>query len=248
MHTKESLVSDFRRLGINTKGILWIQMSLKSVGPIAGGADTFLDAVTEFMEDGLLLLPSHSWDNVNREQPVYSVSDTPVCIGIVPELFRNRPSVHRSLHPTHAVAAHGAAAEAFVAGQERFHTPCHPDSCYGRILKEDATVLMIGVNFSRNTLIHCIEEIADVPGRLNSEAHPLVTSDQFGQKHDCHQYRHIGNISENYPKMEKHMRSQGLMHDVKIGQAETRMFSAGDLLETTLRLLKSDIRYFDSLD
>lgn len=247
MNNKLSLTEDFKRIGIDPKGTLWLHMSLKSLGPIEGGAETFIDALMDYMQDGLLVLPTHTWAYVNAKQPIYLIDETPSCIGIVPDLFRKRSGVHRSLHPTHSVAAYGREAEAFVTGQTAFNTPCHPDSCYGELMKRNADVLLIGVNFARNTLVHCIEEIVDIPKRLTAEQEELYSVDHEGKKHPCFQHRHIGSISENYPRMEETFRKQGRMQTVRIADADTLYFKAGDLLDTTLGLLAENPGIFDNL-
>ncbi len=247
MHNKTSLMQDFERIGIDPKGTLWLHMSYKALGPVEGGPEAFIDALIEYMKDGLLVLPSHTWASVNAEQNTYDVVNTATCIGLVPELFRKRPGVHRSLHPTHSMAAYGIEAEAFVSGQTAFDTPCHPDSNYGDLIRRNADVLLIGVDFSRNTLVHCIEEIADVPGRLTESMETLYSIDRNGIKHACPQHRHIGAISENYPRMEGEFFRRNLMQKVRVGSAPTLSFKAADLCETTLDLLKDNIGYFDNL-
>ena len=70
------------------------------------------------MEPGLLVLPTHTWSYINAENPRFYVDDSPSCVGILTELFRKRPGVVCSLHPTHSVAALGKDAEDFIAGNE----------------------------------------------------------------------------------------------------------------------------------
>ena len=85
MHTKESLMLDLARLGIDPRGTLFVHSSYKSIGDVEGRADTVLDALMEYMKDGLLALPTHTWNNVNLQNPVMDVLYTPVCVGILPE-------------------------------------------------------------------------------------------------------------------------------------------------------------------
>lgn len=247
MINKTTLMQDLERIGIDPKGTLWLHLSLKSLGTIDGGADCLIDALMEYMKDGLLVIPTHTWEHVNAKQPVYHINETPSCIGIVPELFRKRNQVHRSLHPTHSVAAYGKEAETFVSGQTAFNTPCHPDSNYGDLIRRKAQVLLIGVNFARNTLVHCIEEMMDVPKRLTTTTEKLLSVDHEATIHPCPQHRHIGAISENYPRMEDLMFKRAVMKEVKIGRAKTLAFNAADLEKVTLELLEDNIASFDNL-
>ena len=43
---------------------------MKAIGETQKGAETVLDALMEFFEKGLLLLPTHTWKTINAENPV----------------------------------------------------------------------------------------------------------------------------------------------------------------------------------
>lgn len=101
---------------------------MKSIGQVDGGADTVLDVFSQYMKDGLLVLPTHTWAYINKNNPRFYVDKSPSCVGILTELFRKRPGVVRSLHPTHSVAALGKDAKEFVAGDEKCDTPCGRNS------------------------------------------------------------------------------------------------------------------------
>lgn len=242
---KNSLINDLERAGIDRKGTLLVHISLKSVGNVEGGGETVIDALMEYMEEGLLVIPCHTWNSVNKENPVFDVKKSQSCIGIVPELFRKRERVFRSLHPTHSVCAYGAGAEEFIAGQEKFDTPCAPESCYGKLEKRDAQVLLIGIDFSRNTSIHCIEELAGVPNRLTNECEPLVVIDWEGHKIPCPSHRHHNANSDLYVKLEPVMYKRNLLEKVKFGEADALSFRQKDLFKTALEMLEKDIHLFD---
>ena len=134
MVTKESLLHDIADMGINPKGSLLIHSSLKSVGPVEGGADALLDAWSEYMRGGLLIFPTHTWRQIGKETLTFDSRILPSCVGILPEIFRRRPGVIRSLHPTHSVAALGKDAEDYTAGEELRTTPCPREGCWGKLL------------------------------------------------------------------------------------------------------------------
>src|SRR5690554_8160890 len=105
MFTKEELKEQIAALGIQPTDTLLIHSSMKAVGEVEGGADTVLDAFSEYLKEGLLILPTHTWAQMNSEYNVFDVVNEPSCVGILTELFRKRPGVVRSWHPTHSVAA-----------------------------------------------------------------------------------------------------------------------------------------------
>jgi aminoglycoside N3'-acetyltransferase len=57
MYTKESLIQQLEQLGLDGQGTLLIHSSMKSLGEVEGGADTVLNAFTDYMKEGLLVLP-----------------------------------------------------------------------------------------------------------------------------------------------------------------------------------------------
>lgn len=132
MFTKEQLKEQIAALGIQPTDTLLIHSSMKAIGEVEGGAHTVLDAFSEYLNEGLLILPTHTWWQINSEYNVFDVVNEPSCVGILTELFRKRPGVVRSWHPTHSVAALGKDAEDYVRGEEQFDTPCPT----GRMLRE----------------------------------------------------------------------------------------------------------------
>lgn len=56
MYTYHDLVRDLENLKIDPKGTILVHSSMKSIGPVEGGADTVLDALMDYMKDGLLVL------------------------------------------------------------------------------------------------------------------------------------------------------------------------------------------------
>lgn len=220
MHTKFSLLNQLKELGINPQGTLLVHSSFKSIGPVQGGADTVLDVLAEYMKDGLLVLPTHTWSYIDANHPRFSVEDSPVCVGILPELFRQRPGVVRSWHPTHSVAALGRDAEAFTAGDHRWDTPCARGSAYGKLLDRSAEIMLLGVDLRRNTFIHGIEEWVDIPGRMTDEPELLYTVTPDGTEIAVPSRRHCGlSWSQHFWKVEQVLEDGGALRKGRFGDA-----------------------------
>ena len=195
MHTKDSLIAQLSAM-LPSDATVLMHSSCKSLGQMENGGDTILDALTEYFSRGLVVLPTHTWATVNDRQPVYDVLYTPVCIGLLPELFRKRPGVHRSWHPTHSVAAFGADAEEFVRGDENCPTPCARDSAWGRLYDRDAYVLLVGVELNRMTFFHGVEEWNGIPGRLKETPNRYVVIPTDGGRIVRDYYPHCGDSSQ----------------------------------------------------
>lgn len=205
---------------INKYGTILMHSSMKSIGDVEGGADTVLDALSQYMQEGLLVLPTHTWSYIKTDNPKFYVESSPVCVGILPELFRNREGVQRSLHPTHSVAALGQDAASFIAGAEMFDTPCHRESVWGKLLDRKAQILLVGVDQRRNTFIHGIEEWIDIPGRLTDDHQKLYTILPDGTEIEVPSRRHHGlSWSEHFWKVEKLLEQQGAIYKAPFGDA-----------------------------
>lgn len=114
---------------------------------------------------------------------MFDVRRSPCCVGILPELFRQRPGVVRSLHPTHSMAAYGKDAAAYIEGELDANTPCTPGGCYDRLRAAHGKVLLLGVTHARNTFIHSVEEVLNVPNRLTDKPLQLTVADEAGAQH-----------------------------------------------------------------
>ncbi|MHA7966953.1 AAC(3) family N-acetyltransferase [Paenibacillus sp. CAU 1782] len=241
MHTKESLLNQLEQLGINGEGTLLVHSSMKSIGPVEGGADTVLDAFTEYMKGGLLVLPTHTWSYINGSNPTFYVGESASCVGILTELFRKRHGVIRSLHPTHSVAVLGKDALEFTSDDHLFDTPCARGSAWGKLLDRKATILLVGVDLKRNTFIHGIEEWADIPGRLTDSHEMLYTVLPDGTEIPVPSRRHSGlPWSEHFWKVDEILEAEGAMTKGKFGDAIVRICDTVAVTEILTGMLEEN--------
>lgn len=252
MHTKETLLRDIGDMGINPQGTLLIHSSMKAIGPVEGGADAVLDAWSEYMKDGLLIFPTHTWRQIGKETLTFDSRTLPSCVGILPELFRRRPGVVRSLHPTHSVAVLGKGAAEFTAGEETRTTPCPRDGCWGKLLDCDAEILFLGCTLRSNTFLHGVEEWEGIPDRLAPNIQPITVIGPQGEEYHVDMHRHnclaCDDVSENYIKMEPVFAKCGAIRYGRFGDAKCVVGSARKMREATVRLLKREPNLFVTAD
>lgn len=244
MYTKQDLLSHLSSIGADPAGTLKIHISYKAIGDVDGRGDTVLDALMEYMQPGLLVLPSHTWNNVRSSNPVMDVLYTPTCVGVLTEMFRKREGVRRSLHPTHSVAAYGKGAEEFVSGDEKLNTPCGKGGAYYKLWERDAQILQIGVNFSSNTFIHGIEEWDGAVGTIKGTAEDYHVINHQGQKLHTPQYRHCAPLgSMTFTKLEPFAYKDGILTFGRFGDATTRLVRTKALRTMTAKFLQENPRY-----
>lgn len=244
MYTKQNLLDHLNQLGIDRNGTLLVHSSMKSIGHVEGGAETVLDTLSEYMENGLLVLPTHTWSYIKADNPRFYVDESPSCVGLLTELFRKRPGVVRSWHPTHSVGALGKGAHEFVAGNEKFDTPCARESVWGKLLDHKATILLLGVDLRRCTYIHGVEEWLDIPGRMTDEHETLYTVLPDGTEIVVPQRRHIGHTSEKYSRVEDVFLDNDVMFKGKFGDATVRVCDTVKMTDLLIPILKEDPALF----
>ncbi|MDO5415919.1 MAG: AAC(3) family N-acetyltransferase [Lachnospiraceae bacterium] len=244
-YTKEHLKQMLADMGIRPDDTLLIHSSMKAIGDVEGGADTVLDAWMEYLSEGLLLLPTHTWKQMGPEHRVFDPETEPSCVGILTELFRKRPGVVRSLHPTHSMAAFGRRSREYVKGEENLNTPCGPGGCFARLEEEKAKILLLGVGHARNTFIHAVEESIDVPERLTAEPEEFFIKMADGSRMRRPMYRHYNrknaHISEDFPKLERAFYENGAAKQVKFGDADCILCDAAKTAEVVRRVLSHEI-------
>ena len=247
-YQKSNLLRDIETMHLDPGGTLLIHSSMKSIGKVEGGADTVLDAWCEYMKDGLLVFPTHTWAQIGRGSPVFDSRTEPSCVGILPELFRHRPGAVRSLHPTHSVAAIGKDAAVFTAGEEKMTTPCGREGCWGRLLDRDATILFLGCTLRSNTFIHGVEEWNGIPLRLTEDTEELISINSQGRRYSISMHRHYcpycSDISQNSGKLEEPFRRLDAIQYRKFGDALCIVGNARRMAAITSALLQREPQLF----
>ena len=244
MHDKNSLKLDLQNLGLKPSDTILIHSSMKSLGKIENGAEGFLQTLAEYFAPGLVAFPTLSWDLVDDRQPVFSVRDTPCTTGLLPELFRKFPGVKRSLHPTHSICALGKDAETFLAGHEKFDSPCHRNSPWGRLYDRQAKILFVGTSIICNTFLHGVEEWLTVPGMLTETAQDLVVFDYEGNRIEVPSRRHQGDHSQFYRTVENDFRACGALSEGTLGDAHVFVLDAKAAGDCVYAILQKNPLFF----
>ena len=76
MITKNDIFEFLKNCGVKNDDKLTLHCSLRSIGKIENGADGFIDAFSEYLSDGLFIVPTHTWNSVCRSNPFYDVRST----------------------------------------------------------------------------------------------------------------------------------------------------------------------------
>lgn len=227
--TKEEILNQLKKFNFSKGSPVIVHTSLKAIGEIDGGADTLLSALIEYADskEGVLCVPTHTWATRSLD-----LRKAESCIGVFPAIAAAHPKAVRSLHPTHSMAVFGEGkrVEKFVLKERDVDTPVSPHGCYGNLYRENGYVLLIGVDHTKNTFLHCVEEMMNVPGRLTDEKVEAVIINKYGTKEKKLLYwfdeSEIPDVSENFGKLESAFRYHNCIQDGVLGNAEMQLCDA----------------------
>ena len=225
----EDIQKMLKQLGISSSNCVTVHTSLKSIGKICGGAETMLNAFCEYLQEGMLVVPTHTWANVNAETPEFNIRTTKPCIGAFPSLCAKVAIDHenavRSLHPTHSAAIFGKKAKVYADGEIQVRSRTPRNGVWGRLYDQNAKVVMIGVGLESNTYLHAVdEEVNDLP---EDEAFyfDACLVDMNGKKHKISHMNKMAYWTSNlFPKLEPYFFEHGAVSYSRLGNAKVICF------------------------
>lgn len=236
MFTKDDLKLQLQKMGLKSTDTVLIHTSYKAVGEVEGGPEGFLDALCAYFEDGMFIVPTHTWANVNRENPVYNVSKTVPCIGLIPRTAAFRPDGIRSLHPTHSIWVHGKDAADFIANEEKAETPAPVGFAWWKLAEVGAKILMIGTKLTSNTFIHAIDEVMDMPNRITPNPWEVTIIDQQGKALSHPFHHHCGHPSNYFGNFEVPFAETGVQTYGTLGDAAVRVIDARKCMDLVCKI------------
>lgn len=176
----DDLVAGLERLGLGRDSVVFLHVSLRSFGRVAGGAATVLAALRRVCGTVMmfgscselsgipappgLVRPDNSYYEaetwagfdaaVRAATPASTALPIDRWLGVVAAEFARQPDVVRGDHPLHSFQAVGDRAEELMAAQR-------PDRMLGpvEVLERlDGDVLLLGVGHHSNTTMHLAEQ------------------------------------------------------------------------------------------
>jgi len=178
--TRAAIERGLRELGLRGGETLLVHSSLSSFGYVEGGAHAVIDALLAVLGPaGTLCMPALTYGPYTPQNPppLFDPGTSKGIVGCIPETFRRRPGVMRSLHPTHSMAAVGPNARWLLAGHERSRTPCGPHSPWGKLREVDGRILMIGCGTEPMTMSHGPEEVCHESTRCTAPVRCQIRTD-----------------------------------------------------------------------
>ena len=251
--TRSEITAALAELGVHKGQTMMVHTSLGAIGYVCGGAQTVIEALTEAVgEEGTIMMPTQSWKNLDPEDgvhwtvpeeywqiirdnwPAYDKKITPTnTMGAVAEMFRSWPGAIRSDHPARSVAAWGKNAQ-YLTENHDLSNIFGEGSPIAKLYELDGDVLLIGVDYDKNTSIHLADVRANYPGKHNCVEHSAIMEN--GKRVwkayetlfvDGEDFVEIGEAFEASPEAQ----SQSLIHKTTLGNATLRLMPQRPLVD-----------------
>lgn len=222
-----ALVDALASLGVRQGDALMLHSGFSEAHGLRGTIDDLIGAFrTAIGPNGHLLMVSLPYRDATfaylQRGKRFDVRRTPSMMGMVSELFRRRPDVLRSLHPTHPILAQGPRAQWLVDGHEERVHPCGPDTPFARFAELDGAAVFFNVPFANFTFFHHLEHLVHerLPFPLyTAEVYETEIVDADGQvrRIRTHAFHPDVFAHRRFAVLESWLREAGLIHARHIG-------------------------------
>lgn len=221
-----------------------IHASLSSLGWVVGGAETVLRAAFEAIgKTGTLVMPCETpqcadptdWaepkfggeilETIRAHMPCFDSDITPTKMGAIAECFRTWPGTLRSYHPLTSVSANGPLAHE-ITSEHSIEYSEGEGTPFEKVFELDFSILLLGVGFNRCTMLHFAESRVD-NRRTTTSRFPLNTS---GMRVWMEVEDMAADNSTHFPAAGKTFMEKGSHGQAKIGEADSVLFKAKDLV------------------
>jgi len=153
-------------LGLQPGDLVYVHTSLKSIGPINGGANTLIEAFLSVLgPNGTIAVPTHtlSYEHSGYDSPYNKTATSCLpAVGTFPDIFWRYPGAKRSGHGSHSSAAIGALCD-YLTDNHDPRNALGYNSPLRRVYEKNGKILLLGVGQNRNTTVHLAESMARMP-------------------------------------------------------------------------------------
>ena len=235
---QNKLVDDLRRTGIQEGDRIFVHSSFKKIGLSDGDPAAVVAALQQAVgANGTLGMPvfPFCFSPDVAFDPAASLSK----VGAVTEVFRQTEGVVRSYSPSHSVAFWGRDAE-YLAGGHAGIPPYAMQGPFGKLYDLNFKIVMLGCGLAPNSMIHAIEDWADLPYTVHAVTTCYCKSepDREGRLYHRmpvgHRDFYIGGEASLECKYAKVIRQHRKLHSGTVGQAPTHWMYARDLVDVSM--------------
>lgn len=253
---KSEIIAALEKIGLTKGNNVMVHTSLSQLGYVCGGAQTVIEALIETVgREGTIMMPTQSWKNLDPETgvhwdvdkeywdiirenwPAYDTKLTPTnTMGAVAESFRSWPGAVRSSHPARSVAAWGKNA-LYLTENHDLSDIFGETSPLAKLYKLDGKVLLIGVDYDKNTSIHLADVRAQYPSKHNCIEHSAVLE---GGKRVWKAYETLFVDGEDFIEIGKAFEAEkgDCVSKTSLGNALLRLINQKELVDYSVKWIE----------
>lgn len=253
---KSEIIDALEKLGLEKGDNVMVHTSLSQFGYVCGGAQTVIEALIETVgSHGTIMMPTQSWKNLDPETgvhwdvdkeywdiirenwPAYDAKLTPTnTMGAVAESFRSWPGAIRSSHPARSVAAWGKNA-LYLTENHDLSDIFGESSPLARLYKLDGKVLLIGIDYDKNTSIHLADVRAQYPSKHNCIEHSAILE---GGKRVWKAYETLFVDGEDFIEIGKAFEAEkgDQVQKINLGKAELKLMKQRPLVDFSVKWIE----------
>lgn len=157
-------------------------------------------------------------------------------LGVLTEVFRNRPEAVHSPCPVGTVAAIGADAEALCKDHWKASTAHGKDTPFTRLADMGGYVCLMGVDQDRNTSLHSVEALLELPYLCDTTRTFTTPDGETVTK----TFKYYPGPHRDFIGIDRYYREAGVMKIARIGNSQVRLIKSRDLLDIGMALGKKD--------
>ncbi len=212
MNHKE-IAEGLRSLGLKDGSIVMLHSSFLSLGKVDNGPGEVIRAFLDVIgEKGTLLVPAFGQ------------------LGVLADEVRNLPGAVVSSCPPGSVAAFGPDAEELCRDHWKAETAHGKDTPYTRIAERGGFICLLGVDQDRNTSLHGIEALLELP-YLKTISRTF--RDPSGRE-VTREYRFFPGPHRDFIGIDRLLLDSGAMKTGQIGNARVRLIDSARMFEVLL--------------
>lgn len=248
----DDLVADLRALGLVAGDVVMVHASLRAIGPVDHGAAGVIEALDAAVGwDGTVLMvlgahdpwawvnerPEHERSRLLTEAVPFDCLTTPADpdVGVLAEVFRQRPGTIVSDHPEGRFGARGALAEQLLEDVpwDDYYGPGSP---LERFVQAGGKVLRLGADLDTLTVLHYAEYLAPIPSKRRVRRHRRVAGREGPEIRliECLDDSEgiVDHLGEDYfaAILRAYLATGGASRG-RVGQANSQLINASDFVE-----------------
>lgn len=253
---KNDVKKALEEIGVKSGQNMMVHTSLSSIGFVCGGAQIVIEALIEAVgEEGTIMMPTQTWKNLDPSTgvhweepeewwqtirdnwPAYDKNITPTnTMGAVAEMFRQWPGALRSDHPARSVAAFGKHAN-YLTKEHDLSNIFGEESPVGKLYELDGYVLLIGVDYDKNTSIHLADVRANYPSKHNVNESSAILVDG---KRVWKTYETLFVDGEDFVEIGEAFEKEYPVKKVTLGNATLRFMKQRDLVDFAVKWIEEN--------